>query len=149
MKNLDERTTCFVYGTLMKGFGNERVIANFPHENVPARISGVEMFDVGGFPALVAGESAYDGELLVFGEEFDHDTIFGNMDRLEGYREDLPEERSMYLRRPVVVTLEDGTNVETVVYLWNRGTGGLRPIPADQFTGYREYLQAKGESRVW
>lgn len=138
MSKFDGKTTMFVYGTLMKDFGNERVISMFPHENYKAKASGFDMFNVGGFPALVKGSQDYFGELIVFGDDVEHDALFRNMDGLEGYRPSDPE-RSMYLRVPITVEV-DGEQVETEVYLWNRPTGSLEPIPADRYASYREFV---------
>ena len=139
--NLDKRCTVFVYGTLMRGFGNERVIAGFPHENYPATVTGVEMYDVGYFPAMVKGDHTYQGELVVFDLSCDRTHLFQRMDMLEGYREHDPES-SMYVRAPIDVEV-DGELIETEVYLWNRETGGLHWIDPDVFPDYRSYCSTR------
>lgn len=139
MGKFDGKTTMFVYGTLMKDFGNERVISMFPHENYKAKVSGVEMYSVhGAFPALVKGDHEYFGELVVFADDVEHDALFRNMDGLEGYRASNPES-SMYLRVPVTVEV-DGEMVDTEVYLWNRPTSDLWYIDPSIYSSYRDFV---------
>lgn len=139
--DLNGRCSVFVYGTLMKDFGNERVIANFPHENYSAKIEGVEMYDVGGFPALVKGEHSYLGELVVFDASVNPQALYSNMDMLEGYHANSPD-NSLYLRLPVSIDV-DGQQVETEVYLWNRDVSRLRYIDPEIYPSYREYVEEK------
>jgi len=134
---LHENCTVFVYGTLMQGFGNERVISDFPHRNYPARIDNVEMYNVGGFPALLHGEHSYYGELVVFDPSVDRDALYRSMDRLEGYHSDYPQ-GSMYIREPVTVCCE-GSTVVTEVYIWNRSTSGLAYIDPQKYSNYRDF----------
>ena len=139
MSKFDGKTTMFVYGTLMKDFGNERVISMFPHENYKAKVSNKEMYSVhGAFPALVEGNHEYFGELIVFGDGVDHDHLYDNMDHLEGYRASDPAS-SMYLRVPVTVEV-DGEQVNTEVYLWNRPTDNLWYIDPEKYPSYREFV---------
>ena len=99
--------TIFVYGTLMKGLGNERVIDGFPHSNERVKVSGYDMYNVGGFPALVEGTHDYYGELITFDESVNPASLYYSMDRLEGYNKNSPA-TSMYLRKPIECIKENG-----------------------------------------
>lgn len=59
-------------------------------------------------------------------------------DSIEGYHADSPG-NSMYLR--VRVTLTDGRSVYT--YRWNRGMGGLRPIPSGSWRTHQATLESE------
>lgn len=133
------KKTAFVYGTLMNGFWNERVIHYFPHKNYAATINDVEMYNVGGFPAIVRGTHSYVGELVVFDDSVDVDALYASMDRLEGYHESNPS-GSMYLREPVTVYV-DGVPVETEAYFWNRSYTNLTYIDPEKFSGYRDFVE--------
>ena len=139
--DLSGKKHVFVYGTLMKGMGNEHVIASFPHENFPATVSNVDMFNVGSFPALVKGTHSYHGELVVFDPSVDETMLYAYMDRLEGYHKDR-ESESMYLRVPITVCV-NGEQVETEVYLWNYSLNGLKFIDPAMFKSYREFVAAR------
>lgn len=148
MKILDYKgnVTAFVYGTLMRGFPNERVIMDLPHDVYEAEIRGAELYDVGSFPAMVFGKESYKGEFIVFDSSLDPDFVHMRMDRLEGYRKDSPES-SLYLREKVTVYV-DGKPVETEAYIWNHSCADLVYIDPKKYSGYKEYIQDK-RSRVY
>jgi gamma-glutamylcyclotransferase (GGCT)/AIG2-like uncharacterized protein YtfP len=56
----------FVYGTLMRGFGNHDLVAKLLKRVEPAAVSGVRLlhFKGGGFPAMLTGGHSVLGELL-------------------------------------------------------------------------------------
>ena len=138
----DKKLSVFVYGTLMKGMGNERVISRFRRKHIPAKISGVDMYSVGGFPALVRGTGSYWGELVVFDESVDPEELYADMDWLEGYRK-YSKGTSMYLREPVTVVLKDGSSVDTEFYLWNRDVSHLVKIDPEEFSSYRDFCKRR------
>lgn len=133
------KTTVFTYGTLMKGFPNECVIDSFPHDNYTAVVNNMELYDVGHFPAMVAGKHTYKGELIVFDDSVNKELLYRNMDYLEGYRKNDPA-KSLYIREPVTVYV-DGEPVETEVYLWNHPTDILSYIDPEKYSGYRDYIE--------
>ena len=139
------RITVFTYGTLMKGFSNEGVISMFPHENYPAIVRNVEMFDVGNFPALIKGDHSYEGELIVFDPEVKAAQLYAKMDYLEGYRKSDPK-NSLYIRDKITVSLA-GDLIDTEVYFWNRSCDDLVYIDPNKFTGYRDYFRKGGIAR--
>ena len=99
----------FVYGTLMQGLGNHRLLAQHDPTMQPAKLDGYGLYQVASFPGIVPEESA-----AVRGEfyEISQDTLAA-LDHLEG-------EGSLYLREEVTVTLEhDGSQRRAYTYLWN------------------------------
>jgi len=116
----------FVYGTLMSGFWNNRLLENAVLLSKNAQISAV-LIDLGGIPGVVYSDDGDD--LIVKGELYEVDPItIERCDRLEGYREHAPHD-SMYVREYAVVNYLDGdpdafqTQKETQAffYRWNRG----------------------------
>ena len=106
----------FVYGTLRDGEGNHRLLENseFLRDEV---LIGFDMFNVGGFPAVIEGDGYVVGEVY----EVDEQTL-KSLHRLEGYMEDNPD-NSMYIPKDV------DTDVDSImIYLWNYKTEGLPPI---------------------
>ena len=107
------RTRVFVYGTLLAGEANHRLLAG-------ARLVGegrtppvYRLHDLGGFPGLVA-----TGQHTVAGEVYEvDDATLAALDRLEGHPR-------WYRRTPV--TLEDGDVVETYLLAPEQVVG--RPV---------------------
>lgn len=92
----------FVYGTLKKGFGNHRLLSEFPLEKEGILEDHI-IYDAG-FPVAVPNEGT-----KVVGEVYDiGDCVqtLQNLDYLEG-------EGRMYIRTKV--TLNDGEEVETYI----------------------------------
>jgi gamma-glutamylcyclotransferase (GGCT)/AIG2-like uncharacterized protein YtfP len=95
----------FVYGTLLRGFGNYRRLlekqATFITEaETPPTYT---LLHLGGFPGLIAeGTTAVKGEVF----EFDSDGVLQGLDWLEGHP-------TFYTRTPI--KLADGTDAETYI----------------------------------
>lgn len=97
----------FVYGTLKKGYGNHRLLADKSLVGVGATDIRYNMI-AGGFPVIMTAD---DG-LPVKGEVYDITgdiPCLDSLDRLEG-------EGVMYHRREVPVTLENGDRVVCCIY---------------------------------
>ena len=135
-----KQATIFVYGTLMEGMGNDRIIWDFPRKHERVQVEGYDMYNVGGFPALVHGTGKYFGELITFGETVDRSDLYHRMDRLEGYDQSHPNQ-SLYIREPITVYKEDGESIETEVYIWNRGVSDLTYIDPKVYSDYRQFHQ--------
>ena len=94
----------FVYGTLQAGFGNNRLLKDSKFLSKGSTSPNFTLISLGGFPGLLdQGQTRVNGEVW----EVDAETL-ANCDRLEGHP-------NWYRRTPV--TLEDGTEVETYIYL--------------------------------
>lgn len=130
------KTFVFVYGTLKRGFGNHPVIRDGTHTRLIGRASiPGRMISCGFFPGLLEPETDTDE---VFGELYaiKDASVWSGLDRLEGYREDDPE-NSMYIRKVVVLNqqelLEPGSKVYT--YYWNRDVGNRPIIESGEWKG--------------
>lgn len=93
-------TRVFVYGTLLAGEGNHRLLASAQLVGEARTEPAFELRDLGYFPGLVRG-----GQHAVFGEIYavDAETLAA-LDRLEGH--------PRFYRR-TRIALADGTQVET------------------------------------
>lgn len=71
--------TVFVYGSLMRDFGNHRLLKDsvFIGE---AHMQGLELYSLGGFPGAVDGDGSIYGEMY----EVDEPTL-ARLDMLEGH----------------------------------------------------------------
>lgn len=121
----------FVYGTLLQGEGNHSRYLQDDWLVGRAAVSGYDMFDIGCFPGVIAGEGRVLGEVY----EVDADDMKA-LDRLEG-------EGSLYLRKCVPVTMETGNVAFASIYVYNGSTDGLDVIPewAQPYTAdWREKL---------
>ncbi len=103
----------FVYGSLMTGAPNHRVMRGARCLGASATVAEFELFDLGAFPGMVKG-----GATSVVGEVFevDDDTL-ARLDELEGHP-------TFYERARV--RLADGTEAEA--YLLPRARAAGRPI---------------------
>ncbi len=94
----------FVYGTLMRGYGNNRLIQNGTFVKEGRTLPNFTMVSLGGFPGLLE-----QGQDAVVGEVWDvDDSTLKMCDRLEGHP-------TWYRRTPI--ELEDGEKVEVYIYL--------------------------------
>ena len=120
----------FVYGTLIKGMGNDVLI---PDE--AKRIKGYtkgRMYNVGLFPAVVDGNDKIHGE-IVFVPSFLYKRTMRVLDTLEGYH---GKDDDMYKRRIVDVWDIDGNETLAWIYIWNRGIKDLEYIPHGSWVKY-------------
>ena len=105
----------FVYGTLMKGFGNcMRLLSRSKLLGTGETSPNFTLISLGGFPGLLdIGETSVKGEIW----EVDDKTL-ADCDRLE-------QHPNWYRRTPI--TLTDGTDVEAYIYLKpsNREAGSV------------------------
>ncbi|MCC6649382.1 MAG: gamma-glutamylcyclotransferase [Polyangiaceae bacterium] len=107
------RVRVFVYGSLLAGEPNHRVLAGAALLGAATTTPTFTLYDLGAFPGLVAC-----GEHVVAGEVYEVDAVgLAHLDRLEGHP-------SFYRRTPI--TLADGADVET--YLLTRAQVAGRPV---------------------
>lgn len=111
----------FVYGTLRNGFGNyEAFLKGYTEKEVLAFTKGKLYSNLHNtFPCMLPGNDRVVGEVMFVKPQF-YRRVLANLDRLEGYYKD-DEEFSMYLRREINVSLEDGTEIKAWGYIWNGG----------------------------
>lgn len=125
----------FVYGSLMSGMGNNRVIAGGQLLG-EARIYGTfKMLDLGHFPGLVEGN--FGRANRVIGEVWlvDDETM-RRLDRLEGYPR-------MYDRRSVVAALASGRLQRAQVYTYNAGVDEVEDGKLVPDCDWRPHYSAK------
>lgn len=120
----------FVYGTLMQGLPLHSAL----HSATPlgaASITG-ELFDLGPFPALLAGQSSVQGELYV-----PSPASLAKLDEIEGYRPEQPD-ASLYQRKTVTAIPPDGRTHQAQAYFYNRAIKAPLRI---EHGDYRRYLK--------
>ncbi len=129
----------FVYGTLLKGLSRDRALS---YSEFLSRcwIKG-ELYDLGRFPALKAGEDKVFGELY----EIDEQTLF-RLDQIEAYDPVHPE-NSLYLRIKTQVSLHQTNElIDAETYFYNRSVEGRSTrIPGGD---YRNYLDQQARSKI-
>ena len=94
-----------------------------------AQVRG-QLYDIGSYPGLVAGQGLVSGELYRVTSE--------HLWRLDAVEEMIPGNRaaSLYWRDRIAVVTGDFAGQEVWAYLYNQSVDGLRPIEGD----YRRYL---------
>lgn len=125
-------TALFVYGTLKRGMRNHGLVARWVR-GVDVAVGPGRLFDVGLYPALVAGPGRVAGEVLHLDPAGAAEAL-ALLDELEGYRPGDPA-GSLYVRRPVTVEVADGRRVEAQTYLYTGPTDALREIGPGSWTG--------------
>jgi len=124
----------FVFGTLMKGYGNHRVMEQAQGKYVGRAVMyGKDMYYAytkGGFPAIIHGKGKVYGEVYKLPDsEIEFVDWFGQkikvhpisiLDNLEGYNPSREPSHNMYLRKKSKVLLENGTYLWVSYYYWNR-----------------------------
>lgn len=114
---MSEVLPIFVYGSLLKGFENNRkYVEPYPHHVLPAKISGgIYHLPDRGYPALLdEGEWVY-GEILVFPDEIFGTALFG-LDELESFYS--PGDQRNEYERVVVPAMRLDTGEELTVYTY-------------------------------
>jgi|SRR5215469_14099509 len=90
------------------------------------------LFDFGAHPGAVLSESA---EGRVFGQVFelpDDPGVLAKLDEYEGY-DPAATESEWFVRKRVVVSMEDGRTLPCWVYEYSGSTGGLTVIVSGRF----------------
>ena len=122
----------FVYGTLRKGFHNNRLLANSHFEGIGSAY-GVKLYNAGLYPAaLIDPKSALVGEIY----EVDDNTL-ARLDMLEG----VPH---LYRRETVDCDLDDDSDAElqAYIYIWSQPVDRLSPVPGGDYL--KQYNLIKG-----
>lgn len=131
----------FVYGSLRKAFDH-------PKHSLLAdngRLLGIgfcqgNLYEIEWYPGVVLSDDPADrvkGEVYAIHDNLN--SVLAALDQYEGYSPDSPG-ASLYVRRIVPVTLEDGTATEAWTYLYNRKPDELKRIPSGDF------LKSRGKS---
>lgn len=133
----------FVYGTLMRGLHNHRVMEQAKGKYIgKAKMYGKSMYDVGGFPAVVDGGGDIVGEVYSIPEDVEYRDWRGEivkakgvhvLDALEGYNPNRPPNQNMYLRKKAKVLMNTGKHVWVSYYYWNRPINHMRLIKSGDY----------------
>lgn len=123
----------FIYGTLMAGLALQHEMAGGVHLGA-ACVRG-RLWDVGAFPALVAGEGEVAGEIYLVSD--------AHLQRLDAVEDVIPHDpaASLYLRAPFLVTQGICCGQTVEAYRYNQSTTGLTPIPHGDYRRYVRELQ--------
>src|SRR5438067_2283736 len=103
-------TKVFVYGTLMNGMSNHRVINPVVIEKIEAAtVKDMDLYLVqgGGFPCMIPGTGQVFGEVITIKKEHSRAAI-RRMDQLEGYH-GKNDPMNLYNREQLKVKLSNGT----------------------------------------
>ena len=122
----------FVYGTLrpcLAGLEQQRLIAELAVAG-PATVPGV-LYDIGPYPALVAGRGTVHGDLLTVCDD-------RQLALLDAYEETSGDD-PLYRRELTVATRPDGTTVPAWTYFYQRPLAGARVVASGD---YREAIKA-------
>jgi len=118
-------TTIFVYGSLKRGESNHRLLARARFLRRAHTAPFFELYDLGAFPAMVAGGfTSIAGELYEVNEE-----TLAALDRLEGHP-------TLYRRTPT--PLADGGVADA--YVLARGSVDGRWLTDGRWSGERDRL---------
>jgi gamma-glutamylaminecyclotransferase len=91
-------TLLFVYGTLKRGCSNHQHLADQTFLGLARTVPGYRLYDLGGYPAIVAQADAPDG---VVGEVWSvNDEALERLDRFEGVHEGLYRRETLPLLPP-------------------------------------------------
>lgn len=107
-----------VYGTLRPGNENHKALLKNRKGVVlleEKRLYGYEMYNVGGFPAIVRSNKNKYIVVNVF--DIDNKIVEMNVDELEG----------IHLKTPLYKKIKKD---DLFLYVWNRSTEGLKKIPS-------------------
>ena len=135
----------FVYGTLLHGLGNHRVIEPFVETIQPATLSNAEMYAIPrAFPYIMHKEgSSVVGEVITVSDE-QYEEALQHCDWLEGYNSELDAEaaqkRCLYVREAATVTTASGETMDVWVYFAGRVHSGFDRVEHVEDGDYKNYL---------
>jgi gamma-glutamylcyclotransferase (GGCT)/AIG2-like uncharacterized protein YtfP len=119
--NMNEKLDkVFVYGTLMEGYGNHRVVQEYVADIVSATTTG-ELYQLTGYPGMLEGNDTVHGELITLKPDTEGEAISA-MDRLEGHP-------NFYKRTIQTVCTGEGTEHKAYVYIYQNGIHPDHYIP--------------------
>lgn len=123
----------FVYGTLRRGAGSRMhgLVARSGAFVGMATFQGL-LYRIGAYPGAVASANPRH---TVMGEVYRlwaPDFVFRRLDRYEGCGPGFGQDPE-YARTRCLLTLPSGQAVQAWIYLYNRSTAGLPPIPSGDF----------------
>lgn len=129
----------FVYGTLLRGLNLHSALKTGDYLGL-ATVNG-ELFDLGYFPGLLAGQQSIVGEIYRVNE-----ATLQQLDQIEGVNPTHPAS-SHYLRQQTEATLLADGSIHTVeLYRYNCSVAGKTAIGCGD---YRRYLLEQQSDEQW
>ncbi len=133
-------TPFFVYGTLLPGQPNDVLWQDCIEQRKSAVLNGAQLYAFPQFPMLIEidnlDEQVY-GE-LIWVEQSRYSDILADLDFLEGYQPNNPDE-SLYLREKRPVMGDDGSQTVAWVYLGKpQFVANRSPIPSGNWVKHIE-----------
>lgn len=114
----------FVYGSLLSGLGNHRLLETSKKLGVTKTPEGFDMLDLGYFPGAIKGQGVLIGEVY----EVD-DVVLKDLDRLEGYHDKNNNHNNMYNR--IEIETEFGKAYIYIYELYSNNNAFKRAIVED------------------
>ena len=120
----------FFYGTLMQGFGLRERAGIEPWIRFVGygAVRGA-LFDLGAYPALVAGSGTVRGEVYAC---LDPQRLLPRADALEHFDPDRPR-AGEYRRETLPARLDDGRTLAVWAYVYNRPLGAAARLPEGDY----------------
>lgn len=144
MKQQGERL--FVYGTLRRGFSLHPYLRKSAVRYLgKGKIQG-SLYDLGEYPGAVPSSSPHreiEGEVY---ELLDAKKQLEELDRIEEFHPDRPED-SLFVRRVSVVRLDKGRRFKAWVYFLARRPSKARPIHSGNYAVARPAIRANARNR--
>lgn len=119
----------FVYGSLMRGFGNNGLLREQSFQG-NATADSLSLFSLGAFPAALHGSGSVKGELWLV-----DDDALARLDRLEGHP-------TFYERQDHVALTESGHEVGMQMYIYQGNPSETERIPDGCWRNYATSYQA-------
>ncbi|MGE5416259.1 MAG: gamma-glutamylcyclotransferase family protein [Acidobacteriota bacterium] len=117
-ENHDQVEWLFVYGTLMRGYPNHKLLKGYILSVEPAVMKGQIYHLPAGYPMAMTGPGLVQGEALQVQKPH---KLWLELDRLEGYRGPGAID-NLYVRRQKEITLQaTGLKITATVYLMPPG----------------------------
>ncbi len=130
----------FVYGTLMKGYGNHRVFLEGKARQCGRGIIKGELFHLPeGYPGLLKGEGPVRGEVYEIRDE----NVLKSLDGLEGYEEG--GSGNLYERARETVTMEGEETLECWVYYYRDGDYARSRGVFVENGDWKAFMERRGE----
>ncbi len=136
----------FVYGTLLPGQPNAYVWGQSIVVQDKATLTPGRLYDLGDYPICVETADGLVHGLVITVRTTDYDAVLAELDALEGYMPDRPDE-SEYIRVSRKVQLENGTAVTAWVYIAPPHFTPMLPmIPDGDWLAYAQYKGSRSDA---
>ncbi len=130
----------FVYGSLMQGFGNHRLLAKSLDLGFAVTVDhDYAMLDLGAFPGVIEGDAELCNAAICGEVYFVDEPTLARLDRLEGH--------PTYYRRELRPINQGGERRIAWIYLYQAGSGGRVIAPRQGLVSWRDYCNSARTGR--